>query len=210
MQAHNQGLAHGVVCGSGNVLRDFEAFGLHAPQHGVLLDDVHARLEAMTEGTGTMRNMLIIMVLIFIFVIAGAADALTGAPRIVDGDTIWIGESKIRLHGIDAPEARQECLRGDGTAYHCGQASTNALRALVGSQPVRCEGNTIDRYKRLIAVCYAGSINLNAEVVRQGWALTYRRYSKDYVSVEMEAQEARRGIWAGSFEAPWKWRQHKR
>ena len=171
---------------------------------------MHARLETMAEGTGTMRNMLIIMVLIFISCIAGAADALTGTPRIVDGDTIWIGESKIRLHGIDAPEARQECLRGDGTAYRCGEASTNALRALVGSQPVRCEGNTVDRYKRLIAVCYAGSINLNAEVVRQGWALAYRRYSKDYVSVEMEAQEARRGIWAGSFEAPWKWRQHRR
>ena len=63
---------------------------------------MHARLETMAEETGTMRNMLIIMVLIFISVIAGAADALTGAPRIVDGDTIWIGESKIRLHGIDA------------------------------------------------------------------------------------------------------------
>jgi endonuclease YncB( thermonuclease family) len=64
-----------------------------------------------------MRIMLIILVLIFIFVIAGAADALTGTPRIVDGDTIWIGESKIRLHGTDAPEARQQCRQSDGTAH---------------------------------------------------------------------------------------------
>ena len=99
---------------------------------------VHARLEVMAEGTGTMRNMLIILALIFFSFIAGAADALTGTPRIVDGDTIWIGESKIRLHGIDAPEARQKCLRGVGAAYRCGEASTNALRTLVGSQPVPC------------------------------------------------------------------------
>jgi len=156
----------------------------------------------LAERAETMRIMLIILVPIFISVIAGAADAPTGTPRIVDGDTSWIGESKIRLHGIDAPEARQQCRQSDGTAYRCGQASTNALRALAGSQPVRCEGNTFDRYKRLIAVCYAGSTNLNAEMVRRGWALAYRHYSKDYVLVEMEAQEARRGIWAGSFEAP--------
>jgi endonuclease YncB( thermonuclease family) len=144
----------------------------------------------MVEGAGTMRNMLIILIPTFISVIAGTADALTGALRTVDGNTIWIGESKIRLQGIDAPEARQECLWGDGTAYRCGEASINALRTLVESELVRCEGDTFDRYKRLIAVCYAGSVNLNAGIVRQGWALTYRRYSKNYISVEVEAQEA--------------------
>jgi len=157
-----------------------------------------------------MLRPIVLAIAISLATSATACADPSGTPRIVDGDTIWIGESKIRLHGIDAPEARQECLRGDGTAYRCGQASTNALHALAGSQPVRCEGNAFDRYKRLIAVCYAGSINLNAEMVRQGWALAYRRYSKDYVSAEMGAQEARRGIWVGSFEAPWKWRQHKR
>ncbi len=67
-------------------------------------------------------------------------------------------------------------------------SSENALRTLIGSQPVRCEGDKKDKYNRVLAVCYAGNINLNAEIVRQGWALAYRRYSKDYVSVEMEDQ----------------------
>jgi len=83
----------------------------------------------------------------------------------------------------------------------------DALRVLIGSGPVHCEGITYDQYKRLIATCYNGEINLNAEMVRQGWALAYRRYSKDYVSVEKGAQEAKRGIWAGVFEPPWKWRR---
>ena len=132
---------------------------------------------------------------------------IIGAARIVDGDTIWIDKIKIRLHGIDAPEGNQECRREDGSEYRCGEASTDALRVLVGVGAVHCEGSAYDRYKRLIAVCFSGSINLNAEMVRQGWALAYRRYSKDYVVAEVEAREAKRGIWAGEFEPPWEWRR---
>lgn len=146
----------------------------------------------------------LILLLILITPTAHAAD-LTGPARIVDGDTIWIGDTKIRMHGIDAPETRQECTDQDGTLYRCGEAATDALRTLVGSGSVRCEGATFDRYKRLIATCYSGNINLNAEMVRQGWALAYRRYSEDYISAEMEAQEAKRGMWAREFEAPWEW-----
>ena len=91
---------------------------------------------------------------------------ITGKPRVVDGDTIHIGETKIRLHGIDAPETRQECTGQDSESYHCGKTATDALRTLFDSQPVRCEGATYDRYKRLIAVCYSGTVNLNAELVR--------------------------------------------
>jgi endonuclease YncB( thermonuclease family) len=135
-----------------------------------------------------------------------AAD-ITGPARIVDGDTIWIGDTKIRLHGIDAPETKQECKQADGSAYLCGEASTDALRVLIGAESVRCEGDTYDRYKRWIGTCYSGTVNLNAELVRQGWGLAYRRYSKDYVSAEKEAQDAKRGMWAGELETPWEWRR---
>ena len=132
---------------------------------------------------------------------------VTGKPRVIDGDTIEIAGERIRLHGIDAPETRQECRREDGSEYRCGETSTNALRVLVGPESVRCEGTTYDRYKRLIAICYSGTVNLNAEMVRQGWALAYRRYSKDYIAAEFEAQDAKRGIWVGEFEPPWEWRR---
>lgn len=48
------------------------------------------------------------------------ADDLVGKPRIVDGDTIEIGGTKIRLHGIDAPEDKQTCKKADGSDYRCG------------------------------------------------------------------------------------------
>ena len=132
---------------------------------------------------------------------------LKGKPRVIDGDTIWIGGIKIRLHGIDAPEANQKCSMKNGGEYRCGLASTQALRALIGNKPVICKGETYDRYNRVIAVCYSGTVNLNAELVRKGWALAYRRYSKDYVAVEQEAQSGARGMWAGEFESPWDWRR---
>ena len=134
-----------------------------------------------------------------------AAD-ITGTPRIIDGDTIEVAGQRIRLHGIDSPERRQRCTRRDGTSYHCGEAATEALQTLIGSQMVRCEGTKTDRYDRLIATCFTGGININAEMVLQGWALAYRRYSKDYVSAVREAQKAKRGMWAGGFEQPWVWR----
>ena len=132
---------------------------------------------------------------------------VVGQPRIIDGDSLEISGERIRLHGIDAPEANQECSKKNGKEYRCGLASTQALRALIGSKPVICKGTTYDRYNRMIAVCYSGTVNLNAELVRKGWALAYRRYSKDYVSIEQEAQNDARGMWVGEFEMPWKWRR---
>jgi len=118
-----------------------------------------------------MANILWLFFLITFFSGSAFAADLSGQGRIVDGDTIWIGKTKIRLHGIDAPETRQECLGRDGVPYRCGEASTDSLRILVDSGPVRCEGDTHDRYMRLIAVYYSGSVNLNTKMVRQGWAL---------------------------------------
>ncbi|MDA1090477.1 MAG: thermonuclease family protein [Proteobacteria bacterium] len=132
---------------------------------------------------------------------------VTGPARIIDGDTIHIGKTKIRLHGIDAPEMKQICKRNDGKPWACGVAATQALRKMVGSQAVTCKGNTRDRYKRLIAVCYVGTFNINEQMVTDGWALAYRKYSKDYVRAEMLAKSQREGVWGGEFEMPWEWRQ---
>jgi endonuclease YncB( thermonuclease family) len=71
-------------------------------------------------------------------------------------------------------------------------------------------GDKRDRYGRLIAVCYIGTVDLNARMVRDGWALAYRRYASDYVAEETEARAAGSGIWQGQFVEPWKWRRQSR
>ena len=135
------------------------------------------------------------------------ADDLKGKPRIVDGDTIWIGPTKIRLHGIDAPESKQTCKKADGSDYLCGEMATFALAEIIETHWITCKGETMDRYKRRITVCYAGPYDINAEMVRRGWALAYRRYSKDYVDEEEDANKRKAGMWQGEFIKPWEWRR---
>ena len=91
----------------------------------------------------------------------------------------------------------------------CGVLAKQALERLVKGHDVTCKGDTCDRYKRLIAVCYVGSININETMVAEGWALAYRKYSEDYVRAETFAKSRREGLWRGTFEPPWEWRQGK-
>ena len=129
--------------------------------------------------------------------------------RIIDGDTIHINKIKYRLHGIDAPEIRQSCKIKEKN-YKCGIKSKEFLVSLIGNQSVKCNQKDIDRYKRIIAECFVGKINLNKELVRNGWALAYRDYSKEYVTDEEFAQENNLGIWKGTFIHPKKWRKLNR
>lgn len=112
------------------------------------------------------------------------AQSLTGVASVVDGDTLEIHGERIRLHGVDAPESAQLCRKSNGSQWQCGQKAAFALADRIGRQTVRCEGNERDRYGRLIAICYHKGQDLNAWMVRQGWALAYRKYSRDYVSQE--------------------------
>lgn len=129
--------------------------------------------------------------------------------RIVDGDTIHINKIKYRLHGIDAPEMKQSCKMKEKN-YKCGVKAKKFLVFLIGNQSVKCHHMDIDRYKRIIAECFVGKTNLNKELVRNGWALAYREYSKDYIADEEFAKENNLGMWKGIFIHPKKWRKLNR
>ena len=135
---------------------------------------------------------------------------MIGKPLITDGDTIRIGETRIRLHGIDAPESKQTCRDGDGKKWACGQEATFRLANFIGGNWVTCKPKDRDRYGRIIAVCFVGGKDINGFMVRNGWALAYRRYSKDYLKVENESRSLKAGMWAGEFVPPWEWRKAKR
>ena len=148
----------------------------------------------------------LVLSLIFLLPMSVALADTTGPARVVDGDTIWIGDTKIRLHGIDAPEMKQTCRTSKGKEQLCGQLAKQALERLVKGQDVTCKGDKRDRYKRLIAVCYVGPFDINEQMVAEGWAMAYRKYSTDYVRAEILAKSRREGMWGGMFESPWEWR----
>jgi endonuclease YncB( thermonuclease family) len=137
---------------------------------------------------------------------AGMVDLEPGNAKVIDGDSLRVGDAEIRLNGIDAPEYRQTCKDNSGEQYSCGKRAADVLRRLVKGQQVSCRSLEADRYGRAVSECKAGTTDLNREMVRLGWAVAYRRHSANYAGAEREAKAERRGIWAGSFEEPEAWR----
>lgn len=149
---------------------------------------------------------LSLVLLLLLAFMAGRLDRVAtrteqGRAIVNDGDTLTLGQERIRLRGIDAPEIAQTCQRA-GAEYACGRMAKQALNDLVAGRHVTCKGWQRDRYGRLLARCRAGDIDLNSALVAAGWAVAYG----DYEQEEARARAARAGIWAGDFERPQDWR----
>lgn len=134
------------------------------------------------------------------------AHAATFAGRVIsiaDGDTITVlverEQIKVRLIEIDAPEKAQ--------AF--GNKSKQALADMVFGKEVQVEERGKDRYKRTLGRVVVNGLEANAEMVRQGYAWVYRKYSKnpDLLRLESAAREAKLGLWADPEPIPpWEWR----
>ena len=139
--------------------------------------------------------------------IGAAADArIIGTASVTDGDTLTVGPVRIRLHGIDAPEAGQTCKRADGRSWQCGTEATNRLAELVEGREVECQALDRDAYGRIVARCMAGGIDVNGALVDEGLAWAFVRYSSDFVDREAAAKAAGLGVWQGEARAPWDYR----
>lgn len=124
--------------------------------------------------------------------------------KIVDGDSLEIGTRRIRLLEIDAPEFKQYCFTAEGKKYNCGIEALKYLKKMLKEADfkVDCQFKRKDRYKRELAICYAGGKNLNLEMLKAGWAVTYLSDQEDFLSAEKEAKEHKNGIWQGKFMRP--------
>ena len=159
------------------------------------------------------------IIIIFLVLLSNSvAEEISGIPKVVDGDTIHINNYKFRLEGIDAPEMRQHCKKESLKIsfiigftfykdYNCGKVSKEKLKSKILGSEIKCIFTTKDRYKRYIATCYKEKTNLNQWMVRNGYAIAYRRYSKKYVPDEDFAKENKLGLWQGKFMNPEKWRK---
>jgi endonuclease YncB( thermonuclease family) len=161
-----------------------------------------------------LRMIISVFALVIALTIMAAATQaadISGAVRVIDGDTIDIEGTRIRLWGIDAPEMKQTCAGRDGQTYECGRDSAAVMRELTRDRRVECDQRDRDRYGRIVAVCRIESGEINAAIVRRGWAIDYSHYSHGHYRVEEDAAHAEGlGIWAGRFELPWDWRREHR
>ncbi|WP_246696818.1 thermonuclease family protein [Methylobacterium planeticum] len=154
-----------------------------------------------------LRSATLLLLLSFPAV---AAEAVSGPATVIDGDTIELHGSRIRLYGIDAPETAQNCENAAGHAYPCGRDAAHALAEQIGSNPVTCEPLKAPKSERVVAVCRVGHEDLSAWMAAHGHAVADRRTSATYVRQESKAWAMRRGLWAGIFVDPADWRRTSR
>ncbi len=132
------------------------------------------------------------------------APQISGYARILDGDSLIVGKTEVRLYGVDAPELVQRCQR-EGRDVPCGREALRNLVALVGGQTVSCEKKTIDRFHRVVARCLADQVDLGQAMVLSGQAVAFGHYQRE----EDAAKAERKGLWAGEFTRPQEWRRQE-
>ncbi len=130
---------------------------------------------------------------------------------VTDGDTVTVlvqdpgrRELRVRLHGIDAPERNQPF----------GTRAKQELSALVFNKTVRIRRVETDRYGRTVARLFVDGLEVNAEMVRRGYAWWYERYAPDDPALRAAQDEARSkklGLWRDPKPLPpWEFRARER
>ena len=125
---------------------------------------------------------------------------------VTDGDTIRIGDERIRFSGIDAPEIKQTCIYQE-IEFKCGEFSKNLLIEKISNQEVSCIRESTDQYGRTLAECFVGKESLSSYLVREGYAFAYRKYSDKFIPDEEYAQSKGNGMWSMHFMFPWDFRK---
>ena len=153
----------------------------------------------------------IIWFFIFLFFLSITSTSFTNENRVqvIDGDTIYIGKLKYRLFGIDAPEKKQICEK-DNIKIQCGILAQDVLKKKIGDKIPECIVKDKDRYQRLVAECFIGKESLSRFMVREGYAVAYIQYSKDFIYDEKYAKENKLGIWSMNFQLPSEYRKSLR
>src|SRR5581483_4042126 len=141
--------------------------------------------------------------LMLVWPLPALADDLIGQASVIDGDTIEINGTRIRLWGIDAPENKEVCRGEDSMQYQCGAKAANGHDAYIARRPVNCIPMNLDPYGRTVATCSTDGADLGEWLVHNGLALDWPRFSKRrYESAQRDAERAGGGIWKGSHVEP--------
>ena len=137
---------------------------------------------------------------VFVMSVASVAQAevFSGTVKVIDGDTFDVGTRRVRLQGIDAPEKAEQC-EAKGRLWSCGAAVTAEVRGLYDGVHARCAFVEYDKYGRHVAFCDVAGQDVGAQLVRDGLAIAYRKYSLAYVKEEAQARAQTRGIWGEAF-----------
>ena len=130
----------------------------------------------------------------------GHVDAAAEQTRVIDGNTLILGERTVQLAGVRAARRDAVCQNAEGTRFDCGAAAANALAQMIRGMPVDCALNGGGEGGRPLALCSAGGREINLTMVADGWARSEPGMTA-LSDAERAAKAGRKGLWAGSWIA---------
>lgn len=143
-------------------------------------------------------------------VVAGASGAfgqtIEGRAAVLTGDVLRIGETEIRLAGIEAPEMGQICSRPGNRRWRCGRDARSALVRSVRGETVSCSVSGQDDRGRALGRCFAGDEDIARSLVREGHVFARTGLFAKYAAEEDAARDANAGLWRGEAERPSEYR----
>jgi len=163
-----------------------------------------SRRRGFRNPIGAVVTLLAIAVLVVIVALFLPPEPmLSGRATAVDGDTLRIGERRIRLLGLDAVELDQTCTDQSAASWPCGRDARAFLAGLTKGEATICASAGRDRYRRVLAHCSVRQADLGEQLVRAGWATADLEYGLALADARFNG----RGIWAGTFDDPAQWRR---
>jgi len=134
------------------------------------------------------------------------AQSVEGRAAAITGDVLRIGETEIRLAGIEAPDPNQICSRPGNRRWRCGVDARTALARTVRGAAVSCTLSGSDASGRRLGTCEAGGEDIAEALVRQGHVFAEAGLFSSYGSHEDAARAEKAGLWRGEAERPSEYR----
>jgi len=164
-----------------------------------------SRRRSVRNPLGAVASLVAIALIAgVVALLAPPALTLTGRAAVVDGDTLRIGGTRIRLLGIDAVELDQTCRKG-GEEWPCGRSARAFVEDLLRGQDTSCASDGRDQYRRVLAHCRVDGEDLGEAITRAGWAVAELEYALPLAEARLQG----RGVWSGEFDDPADWRRHR-
>jgi endonuclease YncB( thermonuclease family) len=131
----------------------------------------------------------------------GESKEVVGRATVVAGDLLKVAGTTVRLSGVEAPEREQRCGR-ENNKWRCAEAAQSALLKVVSGRSVRCRLSGRDKAGHQLGYCSIDSVDINADLVRQGYAFAEGGRHSPYAAQERDARDTKAGMWIGDAQRP--------
>jgi endonuclease YncB( thermonuclease family) len=132
---------------------------------------------------------------------------LSGRATAINGDLVRVAGQLVKLAGVEAPEAKQPCLKSNGRRWNCGASARTALEKIIRGKTVTCTPSGQDGDGQSLATCRANDADIAETLVRGGHVFAASGFFASYTAAEVSARDAKAGLWQGDSVRPKEWRE---